>query len=79
MTNSRCCSGRLPSDSRDCDRRHSGRPKVHVAYIPQGKVIGLSKVPRLMDVFARRLQVQGRLTTQIAEAIESAIKPQGVG
>ena len=53
--------------------------KVHVAYIPQGKVIGLSKVPRLVDVFARRLQVQERLTTQIAEAIESAIKPQGVG
>jgi GTP cyclohydrolase I len=46
--------------------------KVHVAYIPQGKVIGLSKVPRLVDVFARRLQVQERLTTQIAEAIESA-------
>jgi GTP cyclohydrolase I len=42
-------------------------------------VIGLSKVPRLVDVFARRLQVQERLTTQIAEAIESAIKPQGVG
>jgi GTP cyclohydrolase IA len=53
--------------------------KVHVAYIPQGKVIGLSKVPRLVDVFARRLQVQERLTTQIAEAIESVIKPQGVG
>jgi GTP cyclohydrolase I len=53
--------------------------KVHVAYIPQGKVIGLSKIPRLVDVFARRLQVQERLTTQIAEAIESAIKPQGVG
>jgi GTP cyclohydrolase I len=53
--------------------------KVHVAYIPQGKVIGLSKVPRLVDVFARRLQVQERLTTQIAEVIESAIKPQGVG
>jgi GTP cyclohydrolase I len=53
--------------------------KVHVGYIPQGKVIGLSKIPRLVDVFARRLQVQERLTTQIAEAIESAIKPQGVG
>jgi GTP cyclohydrolase IA len=52
--------------------------KVHVAYIPCGKVIGLSKVPRLVDVFARRLQVQERLTTQIAEAIESAIKPNGV-
>jgi GTP cyclohydrolase I len=53
--------------------------KVHVAYIPQGKVIGLSKVPRLVDVLARRLQVQERLTTQIAEAIECAIRPQGVG
>ena len=53
--------------------------KVHVAYIPQGKVIGLSKMARLVDVFARRLQVQERLTTQIAEAIDCAIKPQGVG
>jgi GTP cyclohydrolase I len=53
--------------------------KVHVAYIPQGRVIGLSKVPRLVDVFARRLQVQERLTTQIAEAIQRAITPQGVG
>ena len=53
--------------------------KVHVAYIPQGKVIGLSKIPRLVDVFARRLQVQERLTTQIAEAIDSAINPLGVG
>jgi GTP cyclohydrolase IA len=53
--------------------------RVHVAYIPNGKVIGLSKVPRLVDVFAHRLQVQERLTTQIAKAIEDAIKPQGVG
>lgn len=53
--------------------------KVHVAYIPRGKVIGLSKVPRLVDIFARRLQVQERLTTQIAEAIDKAIKPLGVG
>ena len=53
--------------------------KVHVAYIPSGKVIGLSKIPRLVDVFARRLQVQERLTTQIADTIESAIRPQGVG
>src|SRR5678816_349896 len=53
--------------------------KVHVAYIPQGKVIGLSKIPRLVDVFARRLQVQERLTTEIAEAIERAINPVGVG
>src|SRR3954467_12797999 len=53
--------------------------KVHVAYIPNGKVIGLSKVPRLIDVFARRLQGQERLTTQIAETIMEAIHPQGVG
>src|ERR1700728_4920991 len=53
--------------------------KVHVAYIPNGKVIGLSKAPRLVEVFARRLQVQERLTRQIAEAIQDAIQPQGVG
>jgi len=53
--------------------------KVHVAYIPDGKVIGLSKIPRLVDVFARRLQVQERLTRQIADAIQEAIHPQGVG
>jgi len=53
--------------------------KVHVAYIPRGKVIGLSKIPRLVDMFARRLQVQERLTRQIAEAIQEAIEPQGVG
>jgi len=53
--------------------------KVHVAYIPKGKVIGLSKIPRLVEVFARRLQVQERLTRQIADAIQSAIAPQGVG
>ena len=53
--------------------------KVHVAYIPKGKVIGLSKIPRLVDIFARRLQVQERLTTQIAETIQRAIEPQGVG
>jgi GTP cyclohydrolase I len=53
--------------------------KAHVAYIPQGKVIGLSKIPRIVDVFSRRLQVQERLTQQIAEAIDDAIKPQGVG
>jgi GTP cyclohydrolase I len=53
--------------------------KVHVAYIPDGKVIGLSKVPRLVEVFARRLQVQERLTREIAEAIQDAIHPQGVG
>jgi GTP cyclohydrolase I len=53
--------------------------KVHVAYIPNGKVIGLSKIPRLIDVFARRLQVQERLTMQIAESIQHAISPEGVG
>ena len=53
--------------------------KVHVAYIPQGKVIGLSKIPRLVEVFARRLQVQERLTRQIADTIQDAIKPLGVG
>src|ERR1043166_1414575 len=53
--------------------------KAHVAYIPRGQVIGLSKVPRLVDVFARRLQVQERLTTQIADTILEAINPLGVG
>ncbi len=53
--------------------------KVHVAYIPNGKVIGLSKIPRLVEVFSRRLQVQERLTTEIAETIQNAIQPQGVG
>jgi GTP cyclohydrolase I len=52
--------------------------KAHVAYVPNGKVIGLSKIPRLVDMFARRLQVQERLTREVAEAIEQAIKPQGV-
>ena len=53
--------------------------KVHVAYIPKGKVIGLSKIPRLIEVFSRRLQIQERLTTQIAETIQKTIEPQGVG
>ena len=53
--------------------------KVHVAYIPKGKVIGLSKIPRLIEIFSRRLQIQERLTTQIAETIQKAIQPQGVG
>jgi GTP cyclohydrolase IA len=53
--------------------------KVHVAYIPNGKVIGLSKIPRLIEIFSRRLQIQERLTTQIAETIQKAIQPQGVG
>jgi GTP cyclohydrolase I len=52
--------------------------KAHLAYVPNGKVIGLSKVPRVVDVFARRLQVQERLTTEIADAIQEAIDPQGV-
>ena len=52
--------------------------KAHIAYVPNGKVIGLSKIPRLVDVFSRRLQVQERLTRQIADAIDSAIQPQGV-
>jgi GTP cyclohydrolase IA len=53
--------------------------KVHVAYIPNGKVIGLSKIPRLVELFSRRLQIQERLTTQIAETIQRTIEPQGVG
>jgi GTP cyclohydrolase I len=53
--------------------------KVHIAYVPNGKVIGLSKMPRLVDIFSRRLQVQERMTTQIAETIQRVIEPQGVG
>ena len=52
--------------------------KCHVAYIPSNKVIGLSKIPRIVDVFARRLQVQERLTNQIADTIRDTIKPLGV-
>src|SRR6187397_2343562 len=52
--------------------------KCHVAYIPNGKVVGLSKIPRLVDIFARRLQVQERLTNQIAETLTEKIKPLGV-
>lgn len=52
--------------------------KAHIAYVPNGKVIGLSKIPRLVDVFSRRLQVQERLTRQVGEAITEAINPQGV-
>ena len=53
--------------------------KVHVAYIPRDRVIGLSKLPRLVDVFARRLQIQERLTQQIAQTIQDLIDPLGVG
>ena len=53
--------------------------KCHVAYIPNQRVIGLSKIPRVVDVFAKRLQIQERLTKQIAEALMERIKPQGVG
>ncbi|HZQ44938.1 MAG TPA: GTP cyclohydrolase I FolE [Acidobacteriaceae bacterium] len=53
--------------------------KAHVAYLPDKKVVGLSKVARIVDLFARRLQVQERLTQQIAEAINDAVHPQGVG
>jgi GTP cyclohydrolase IA len=53
--------------------------RAHVAYIPNGKVIGLSKIPRLVEVFSRRLQVQERITRQIADAIQEAIEPRGVG
>ena len=53
--------------------------KCHVAYLPNGKIIGLSKVPRLVDAYGRRLQVQERLTTQIAHCIQDIVKPTGVG
>ena len=53
--------------------------KMHVAYLPKDKVIGLSKLPRIVDAFARRLQIQERLTQQVAETIETAIAPEGVG
>jgi GTP cyclohydrolase I len=52
--------------------------KAHVAYIPNGKVVGLSKIPRLVEVFSRRLQIQERLTTQVAECLMSVLKPKGV-
>ena len=52
--------------------------RVHVAYIPKGKVIGLSKIPRIVEMFARRLQVQERMTVQIADFIDDALKPMGV-
>jgi GTP cyclohydrolase I len=53
--------------------------KAHVAYLPDRKVIGLSKLPRVVDMFARRLQIQERLTSQIAQTIQEAIEPRGVG
>jgi GTP cyclohydrolase I len=53
--------------------------KAHVAYIPDGRIIGLSKIPRVVDVFARRLQVQERLTDEVAEALMNVLRPQGVG
>jgi len=53
--------------------------KAHVAYLPQGKIVGLSKVARLVDAFARRLQVQERLTQQIARALDEVLQPKGVG
>ena len=52
--------------------------RVHVAYIPNGKVVGLSKIPRLVEMFARRLQVQERLTSEIGETLESVLNPKGV-
>ena len=53
--------------------------RAHVAYIPNGKIVGLSKLPRIVEVFARRLQVQERLTDQVADAIMDTLHPQGVG
>jgi GTP cyclohydrolase IA len=53
--------------------------KVHVGYIPDGRIVGLSKIPRIVEVFARRLQVQERLTAQIAQALTQVLRPQGVG
>jgi GTP cyclohydrolase I len=53
--------------------------RAHIAYIPKGKIVGLSKVPRIVDVFSRRLQVQERLTRQIAETLFDCLNPEGVG
>jgi GTP cyclohydrolase I len=52
--------------------------RAHLAYMPRGRIVGISKLPRVVDIFARRLQVQERLTTQIAEALDSALEPYGV-
>jgi len=53
--------------------------KAHVAYVPNGRILGLSKIPRIVDMFARRLQVQERLTTEIADALQHVLEPEGVG
>ncbi len=53
--------------------------RAHVAYIPDGRIVGLSKLPRIVDIFARRLQVQERLTDQIADAVQEVLNPHGVG
>lgn len=53
--------------------------RVHIAYIPDGKVVGLSKLPRMVNIFARRLQIQEQMTEQIASAIQEVIRPKGVG
>jgi GTP cyclohydrolase I len=53
--------------------------KAHIAYVPNGRIVGLSKLPRIVDVYARRLQVQERLTEEIADAIERVLRPAGVG
>ncbi len=53
--------------------------KAHVAYLPNGRILGLSKIPRIVDMFAHRLQVQERLTTQIGDALQEVLEPSGVG
>jgi GTP cyclohydrolase I len=53
--------------------------KAHIAYIPSGRILGLSKLPRIVDMFARRLQVQERLTSEIADAVQQSVNPRGVG
>jgi GTP cyclohydrolase IA len=53
--------------------------RIHIAYIPRGRIVGLSKIPRVVEVFARRLQVQERLTDQVADAIMQVLEPHGVG
>ena len=52
--------------------------KVHVAYVPNGEIVGLSKIPRVIDIFARRLQVQERMTVEVRKCIEETLKPKGV-